>query len=211
MFRLTDVVKHLIIINALVFFGANLLLPQLGIPVDALTLIWPDGREYLVAGSSHTTVSFQPYQLVTHMFMHANFNHILFNMLTLAFLGPAIETQLGSKRFLFYYLSCGVGALLLHLGLGFAGLTHEASVVGASGAVMGIYSAFLLMMPNVTLNLIFPPIPVKAKYLILAFIGMDLFSGLAGHADGIAHWAHLGGVLTGGILIYNWGLAKKFW
>ena len=211
MFRLTDVVKHLIIINALVFFGAYMILPHLNIPLETLSLVWPDGREYLVAGSSHTTVKFQPFQLVTHMFMHGNFNHILFNMLTLAFLGPMIERQLGGKRFLFYYLSCGVGAMLLHLGLGFAGLIQASSIVGASGAVMGIYSAILLMNPNVTLQLIFPPIPVKAKYLVLVFIGMDLFSGIAGTPDGIAHWAHLGGVLTGLILISSWGLAKKFW
>ena len=211
MFRLTDVVKHLIIINALVFLGAYMLLPQLDIPLETLSLVWPDGREYLIQGSSHKTVSFQPFQLVTHMFMHGNFNHIFFNMLTLAFLGPMIERQLGSKRFLFYYISCGVGAMLLHLTLGFAGLIGQSSIVGASGAVMGIYGAILLMNPNVTLQLLFPPIPIKAKYIVLVLIGMDLFSGIAGRPTGIAHWAHLGGVFTGMALISSWGLAKKFW
>ena len=143
--------------------------------------------------------------------MHGDFNHIFFNMLTLAFLGPMIERQLGSKRFLLYYISCGVGAILLHLILGFAGLIYPSSIVGASGAVMGIYAAILLMNPNVTLQLIFPPIPVKAKYIVLVLIGMDLFSGIAGRPTGIAHWAHLGGVLTGLIMISNWGLAKKIW
>jgi len=188
--RLTDVVKHLLIINVIVFVAFHILLS--------------DYRTYLYLFYP-TQDFFKPYQLVSHMFMHGSESHILFNMLSLFFLGPMVERTLGSQRFLIFYLACGFGAMLLHLGLTYTGfLSARVPIVGASGAIMGVFIAFALMFPNTKLMLIFPPIPIKAKYLMLGLIGFDLFSGVSGMNTGIAHFAHLGGAITGFILIMMW-------
>lgn len=188
--RLTDVVKHLLIINVIVFV--------------AFHILFSDYRSYLYLFYP-THQYFQPYQLVSHMFMHGSETHILFNMMSLFFLGPMVEQALGSKRFLIFYLACGIGAMLLHLGLTYTGfLSANVPIVGASGAIMGVFIAFAFLFPNVKLMLIFPPIPIKAKYLMLALVGFDLFSGVSGMNTGIAHFAHLGGAITGVILILMW-------
>jgi len=193
--RLTDVVKHLLIINVIMFVAFHLLFNQYR---EQVFLFFP-GSEY-----------FKPYQLVTHMFMHGSESHILFNMLSLFFLGPMVEQNLGSKRFLIFYLICGFAAMMLHIGLGYFGLIGRNPIVGASGAIMGVFAGFALMYPEVKLMLIFPPIPVKAKYLMAVLIGVDLFSGVSGYNTGIAHFAHLGGVIAGFILITLWGKNQFF-
>jgi len=196
MSRLTEVVKHLLIINVLVYFGATMVLPQIGIPTRMLYLFYPG------------TEPFQPFQLITHMFMHGSTTHILFNMMSLFFLGPMVEQALGSKRFLTFYLLSGVGAMLLHLGIDYFSVQHI-PVVGASGAIMGVFVAFAVLFPDVKLMLLFPPIPIKAKYMMMALIAFDLFSGISGMSTGIAHFAHLGGVLAGFIMMYYWGYFKR--
>lgn len=188
--RLTDVVKHLLIINVIMFVCFYLLMPQFR---NEVVLYFP-GSPY-----------FKPFQLVTHMFMHGSETHILFNMMSLFFLGPTVEQSLGSKKFLIFYLVCGVASMLLHLGLGYLGFIPPVPIVGASGAIMGVFVAFALMYPEVKLMLIFPPIPIKAKYMMGALIAFDLFSGVGGLNTGIAHFAHLGGVIGGFILITMWG------
>ncbi len=188
--RLTDVVKHLLIINVIMFVCFHFLFSQ----YREQTFLWFPGSEY-----------FKPYQLVTHMFMHGGESHILFNMLSLFFLGPMVEQNLGSKRFLSFYLICGFAAMLLHLGLAYAGLIRPSPIVGASGAIMGVFIAFALLYPDVKLMLLFPPIPIKAKYLMGALVLFDLFSGVGGFRTGIAHFAHLGGAIAGFILITTWG------
>lgn len=214
MIRLTDVVKHLIIINILVYAAAHLILPD----PRVLSLYYPDS-EY-----------FQPFQLVSHMFMHSelfypnmpsdeqgSIFHLLFNMATLFFLGPMVETALGPKRFLIMYLAAGFGAMLCHMGVWYlevSGLSPEVyalamqepnfRVVGASGAVYGVLAAFAFLFPNIRLMLLFPPIPIKAKYLALGLIVIDLFSGISGISSGIAHFAHLGGAITGFLMVYFW-------
>ena len=195
MFRLTDVVKNLILINVVVYIAALLVLPKIGFSPSMLFMYPP-----LDQGSG-----FQAYQIVSHMFMHdpSGFSHILFNMLTLAFLGPMVETNLGAKRFLILYLASGFGAMITH----FIVSPHVA-VVGASGAVYGVLVAFAVLYPNVKLMLIFPPIPIKAKYLVVILMVIGIVSGVGGYQQGIAHFAHLGGALTAFLILLGWKKVK---
>lgn len=194
--RITDVVKALIIINVIMFIGTEMIM---GDSRYALALFYPSSD------------SFMPFQIVSHMFMHANFNHILFNMLMLFFLGPAVESRWGSKRFLFYYLFAGLGSAFLQLAatyydinsLGFTN-AGEIPMLGASGAIMGVAVAFAMLFPNTELQLIFPPIPIKAKYFVPIIVGIDLISGIGRFQPGIANFAHLGGALFGFLLIIYW-------
>jgi len=187
--RLTDVVKHLLIINVIVFVAFGIIFAQYA------------GYLYLHPNEQF----FQPYQIVSHMFMHGSVTHILFNMFSLFFLGPMVEKALGAKKFLIFYLACGMGAMLLHLTLVYIGyLSSTTAVVGASGAIVGVFIAFAFLFPDVKLMLMFLPVPIKAKYLMLAFVAFDLFSGVSGLNTGIAHFAHLGGAITGFILMAMW-------
>lgn len=205
MFQITDVIKHLLIINLIVYFG-SLLLDRSGIfDPSVLACYYPDS-EY-----------FHPYQVVTHMFMHGGGFHLFFNMFALVMLGPYVESYLQAKRFLVLYFVAGFGALGLHMLIWyfqFSGLdpvtyqdymqSDKLAVVGASGAVYGVLAAFAYLFPNVRLMLLFPPIPVKAKWLVLALVAFDLFSGLSGRSTGIAHFAHIGGALFGFLTVVFW-------
>ena len=189
MMRLTGVVKNLLIINVLVFIvvGGGLLPIQ---NLDNYFILKPIGG------------GFEPYQIITHMFMHGNPQHLLFNMLLLFFIGPAVEQTLGPQRFLFLYLTAGILSALAHLFL----TPHSA--VGASGALYGILTAFAAMYPNMKM-MIFPlPFEIKAKYLVGAYIVYDLYSGLTNAQTGIAHFAHFGGAVAGFFLIYYWNMLK---
>ncbi|MCK6602585.1 MAG: rhomboid family intramembrane serine protease [Bacteroidetes bacterium] len=155
---------------------------------------------------------FMPWQLVTYMFMHGGFMHILFNMFGLWMFGVELENYWGSKRFLTYYMITGVGAGLLHLGIQFfegsGGLT-----VGASGAIYGVLLAFGMMFPN---RIIFVSllIPMPAKYFVLLYGAIELFSGLTRANTGVAHFAHLGGMIWGFFLIKYWqggGDFSRWW
>lgn len=188
--RLTDVVKHLLILNVIIFVCFHIVFPQFA----AYTYLWFPGTE-----------NFKPFQLVSHMFMHGSPMHLLFNMMSLFFLGPMVEQNLGSKRFLTFYLICGFAAMALHLGLSYLGLIRPSPIVGASGAIVGVFIAFALLYPDVKLMLIFPPIPIKAKYMMVGLVLFDLFSGVTGASTGIAHFAHLGGAIAGFVLISSWG------
>lgn len=188
--RMTEVVKALMFANVVMFFVVSFnLIPFI-----------PNLRDYFVLlpiGSG-----FEYYQVLTHMFMHGDINHLLFNMLTLFFIGPLVEQSLGANRFLFLYISAGIASAALHLFL-----THNAAV-GASGAIYGILVAFATMYPNMKM-MVFPiPFEIKAKYLIGAYVVYDLYSGFFVNGSGIAHFAHLGGAIAGFIIIYSWGMAK---
>ena len=188
MYRLTDVVKHLIIINAVIFIAINLPL------LNGLT-------EYFILRPVHSD-AFKPVQLVTHMFMHGSIGHLFFNMLALYFFGPNVEALWGPRKFLFFYLFCGIGAMVTHIIM-----SGNSSVVGASGAIAGVLLSFAVMFPNARVMLLIPPIPMKAKHLILIILGIDLYLGLSNYNSGIAHFAHLGGALFGFLLILYW---RKF-
>jgi membrane associated rhomboid family serine protease len=189
----TPVVFNLIIINALVYV-AQLILDK----VIGLTEI--------IALYSYNSPYFKPYQLVTHMFAHApnNFFHILFNMYALWMFGSVLEKVWGPKRFLIFYLSCGLAAGVAQM------LLTNGAAVGASGAIMGLLAAFAYLFPNTEFFILPIPFPIKAKYLVAIYAAIDLFGGLhPGGTDNIAHFAHLGGLVMGFILVLIWNKTNK--
>ena len=148
--------------------------------------------------------SFEPWQIVTYGFLHGNFNHIFFNMFALWMFGLPIERIWGSQRFTLYYMVCIIGAAVTQL------LVQQVSgefypTIGASGAVFGLLLAYGVMFPNNRIFLIFLPIPIKAKWFVVIYGGLELFFGVTRSLPQIAHFAHLGGLLFGAVLLWNWG------
>lgn len=189
--RITPVVKQLLIINVIFYVFAVYITPNI---YDYLPL------QYF------TSEGFQPFQFITSMFMHSDrgMTHIIFNMMSLFFLGPMVEQVMGAKNFLIFYIVCGLAANIAHWAMIYFGVISPVAVVGASGAIMGVFAAFAYYFPDVKLMLLFPPIPVKAKYMMVGLIAFDLYSGLSGSSMGIANFAHLGGALSGLLLIVFW-------
>ena len=145
----------------------------------------------------------RPWQLVTYMFMHGNFAHLFFNMYTLYVFGTVLERVWGTRKFLLYYFVTGIGAALVHIGVQW--LTGDfALTVGASGAIYGILMGYAMLYPDSTLMLLLPPVSVKAKWLVLIFAGIELLLGVTGTQAGVAHFAHLGGLVFGLFLILYW-------
>lgn len=205
-YNITDVVKHLLIINVIVFFGASVLLSETLMrgafnDVADLYLYFP------LQGAEIYGNKFQPFQLVTHMFMHGGIGHLFFNMLTLFFFGPWLERTWGAKRFLSFYLICGFGAMLLHLLVSYFQFSSGATippVVGASGAVYGVLIGFAMLFPDVKVMLLIPPIPLKARYLAIGLIAYDFIAGVGGLNTGTAHFAHIGGAMMGAMMVWYW-------
>ena len=197
---------QLIIINVVVFIGTYLLL---GEPVYNLETGEYDslGRMAL-ASFMPGSPNFEPFQIATHMFMHGNLMHLLFNMLGIYWFGTMVEMVWGPQRFLFYYLTCGLGAWAMHVGIQWwelGGMINpNAAVLGASGAVFGIMVAFAIHFPNMEIRLMFPPIAMRAKFFVPLMAAAELIFGVSGSATGIAHYAHLGGALTGFLFIGFW-------
>ena len=191
--KTTPIVLNLIIINALVFV-AQMILDK----TSELT--------GYIALYSYQSELFRPYQLVTHMFAHAGFMHILFNMYALWMFGSVLERVWGAKKFLIFYLVCGLAAGVAQM---FA-MDINGSAVGASGAIMGLLAAFAYLFPDTKFYILPFPFPIKAKYMVAIFAAIDLFGGLhPGAADNIAHFAHLGGLVMGFILVIIWGKTNK--
>ncbi len=216
MYRVTDVVRHLLIINILMFLGTMLMGDPSGQVIERLVLGLDEdfsafGR-YQLAMFFPTSEYFRPFQIVTHMFMHGDITHLFFNMFALFMFGPPIESLWGPRRFLFYYLFAGVGALFLHMFatyleiqyFGGPGYRYNIPMLGASGAVFGLLAAFGTLFPNMRIMLLFPPIPMKAKYFVLIYAAIELYLGFSNFNSGIAHFAHLGGALFGFLLIMYW-------
>lgn len=187
-FRTPPVVKNLLIINVLIF-AATALLP-IGQQIMRYCALWVD------------MTPFRTYQFVTYMFLHANFEHLFFNMFALWMFGRTLEYELESKRFLVYYMICGVGAALIQAGIAWA-MDEPMMLVGASGAVMGLLLAFGVMHPNAVIMLVFPPIPMKAKWFVIVYGIIELLLGWRGSGN-VAHFAHVGGMLWGLLLLYWW-------
>lgn len=237
---ITETVKHLLIINIIFFVGSQFV---------------ADAYVYLPMYFFENPL-FQFWQPLTSMFMHGNFMHLLFNMFGLYMFGSILERFWGGKKFLFFYISCGLGAALMHQVVDYYGFytsydmlvnngltaeeirtlldtgtvipknasdntvviqnavntlssSYKTMVVGASGAIYGILVAFGFMFPNEKLMLMFIPIGIKAKYFIPLLLAYDLISGLKGGSvfglgGGIAHFAHLGGALTGFLMMWYW-------
>jgi len=236
-FSLPTIVKNLIMINAIMLLAYWIVSSTLGYDLNGiLGLYFPKSE------------SFKPLQILTHMFMHAGFWHLFFNMYALYMFGQVLENVWGPKRFLIYYLVCGLGAAFVHESViafeynnlvkqlsleqiqtvisdgasllarnrGFSDPTMQelqillnTPTVGASGAVFGILLAFGMLFPNTQLMLLFPPVPIKAKYFVLAYGGIELYLAFAQPGSNIAHAAHLGGMLFGYILIRYWRKTTK--
>ena len=184
---LSPAVKHLLIINTLLYL-ANYLLVQRGV-VDL---------NYWLGIWSLQTGNFHLWQPLTYMFMHGSFDHLFFNMFSLWMFGTVLERYWGTRRFLFYYLVCGIGAGLLNMLIPGVHLS-----VGASGAIYALLLAFGMMFPNEYIYLYFL-VPIKTEWFIIGMVALELFEGIFRSYDGIAHFAHLGGMLIGLLLILYW-------
>ncbi len=191
-FRTPPIVKNLLIINTLVFLATymipsfNSLMAQYGV------LHWVGSHYY------------HSYQFITYMFLHGSWEHLFFNMFALWMFGRTLEYELGSQRFLTYYMVCGIGAALLQMGVATLAGEYYIQLLGASGAVMGLLLAFGVMHPNEVLVLLPIPIPIKAKWFVIGYAFIELFLGWTGLQASVAHFAHVGGMLWGLALLYYW-------
>lgn len=206
---LPPVTRNLIIINVVVFLASLL---NHNYATGLLGLYFP------------ASPLFHWWQVITHMFMHGNLAHIFFNMYTLFIFGIVLERIIGSKKFLLFYFVCGLGAEALHLGVQYlqlhtylpgANLGNAEAIahiqeilsvptVGASGAIYGVLMGFAMLFPESRITLIFPPVSLSAKWMVGIFAAIELFTGITGAAPGIAHFAHLGGMLFAWLLILWW-------
>ncbi|MBR1574974.1 MAG: rhomboid family intramembrane serine protease [Bacteroidales bacterium] len=203
------VTRNLLIINVLMFVGFLLNQEKM---TTVFALFYP------------TSPYFHGWQYITHMFMHGGFWHIFFNMYTLFIFGSVVERIIGEKKFLIFYFVCGLGAAALHTGVEYLqAQSYMAQIaqgntaamqayqtlkmtptVGASGAIYGLLIGYAMLFPNAQLTLIFPPITLSAKWWVIIFAAIELVTGVTGLASGIAHFAHLGGMLFGFLLIRYW-------
>lgn len=201
--QITPIVKNLMIVNVVVFLLQYL---SGGIVNQYLALF--DVRSSL----------FMPHQFISYMFLHSliSIRHILFNMLALFFMGPMLEKFLGDRKFFILYMISGVGAGIIQALVYYIQIPTEAIdvstlpvVVGASGAIAGVIMAVAILFPNTEVYLMFIPIPIKLKYLAFAYVAYELFNGLTNQDSDIAHFAHLGGMLFGFVLIKIWNQGRK--
>ena len=213
--NLSPMTKNLLIVNFLAYV-ATWVFQLRGIDLTSLL-----GLHFFLASNFHF------YQFLTYMFLHGSFMHIFFNMFALWMFGSVIERVWGPKKFLFYYICCGIGAgftqelvqyinyvmadlsAYQYVDTGTVKITTDAYInlwttIGASGAVYAILLAFGMIFPNERLFIIPFPFPIKAKWLIVGYIAIELFSAMSGPGDGVAHMAHLGGMLFGFLLIRYW-------
>jgi membrane associated rhomboid family serine protease len=197
---MTDVVKQLLIINVLLFVVTHFVMPNIH---PLLCVYFP------------TAADFMPVQILTHMFMHHGLGHVFFNMIGLVLFGPMIEMVWGARQFLVYYLVCGLGALLLQWAAYYwevqnGSLPVEAlgfiQLAGASGCLFGVMTAFAYLYPELEVGIMFLPFRMKAKFAIPIFAAIELFqgAGVLRVRTNIAHFAHLGGAITGVLLIFFW-------
>ena len=198
-----SVTKNIIIINVIMFLA---------------TLVNEDFMIRTFAMFFPASPLFKWWQPVTHMFMHGGFWHIFFNMYTLLMFGTMVERTIGTKKFLTFYFVTGLGAVALHSGVQWIQAQHFLSAgaelsywnilrtptVGASGAIYGVLIGFAMLYPDAPLTLIFPPITLKAKWFVVIFAVIELATGVRGVTDGVAHFAHLGGMLFGFLLLRWW-------
>ncbi len=194
--NLPTVTRNLLIINVLVFLAQYIVGPM-NYPYEIDGIALYGGLRFFLDPNFHF------YQLFTYMFLHGGFAHLFFNMFALWMFGRVMENVWGPRKFLFYYLVCGLGAGIIQEVVQL--LTLSASfTIGASGAVYGILLAFGMTFPNERI-FIFPiPVPIKAKWFVIGYAALELFSSISSSMDGVAHVAHLGGMLFGLLLILYW-------
>ncbi len=229
--NIPPVVKNLLIINVLIW---------------AFMALLPAAESFFdrnLALYYFYSPAFKPFQLFSYMFLHGGFMHLFFNMFALVMFGRTIEMTMGSARFLFYYITCGICAALVQMGVfaiyinnlegilpaeaaneainrGFDLIQNgynfqdpdlarlnafvNTPMVGASGAIYGVLLAFGFLFPNIPVYIFFIPVPIKAKWLIIGYFVLELLYGVSGSADGVAHFAHLGGMIFGFLLLRYW-------
>lgn len=220
-----SVTFNLIAINVIVFI-ASMLIGNVFYEQFSLHYLF-NVHDYIRSVDATMQSRFQPWQLITHMFMHGNFGHIFSNMFAVFMFGTVLEKVWGGPRFLFFYFSTGLGAVLLHAAVQLylvysatgtvdpilakimehpeIASTYFSTTVGASGAVFGILVGFGMLFPNTELMMLFLPIPIKAKYFVSLYVVWELYRGISmSHGDNVAHFAHLGGALFGFIIIRIW-------
>jgi len=228
--NISSVVKNLLIINIICFFGANIF----DYSLRFFGVFYPDSPFFKI------------WQVITYMFMHGGFNHLFFNMFALFMFGSVIERVLGSRRFINFYFICGIGALILQYGvqavevyqitgtvrarelidfdflsnritsqlnlsqneLSTLASIYATPLVGASGAIYGLLLAFAYLFPNMSLFLLFIPIPIKAKYFIPILIVIEIYLSFSSPGSSVAHLAHVGGALFGFLLLKIWGIKR---
>lgn len=208
-------VKHLLIINVICFIAYNT--PGIFEIMHAYFALYPMDAGVGIFPSQ--PYQFYPWQLVTYMFMHGSLGHVFFNLFALWMFGTAIENTIGTSRFAQYYFLTGIGAgiiqLIVNIGvdpvLVQGGMLYYIPTVGASGAVFGILLAFGMMYPNREIFLLLIPVPIKAKYFVVFYGAFELFMGISSLDTGIAHFAHLGGMVVGYILIRYWKLPTNLY
>lgn len=220
MIRLTETVKHLLIINVIVFVAGFYILP--GLPAD--NAVFDFLRRFSEEGALYYPGSkyFAWYQLITHMFLHGNLSHLFFNMFALYMFGSALESRWGQKRFLIFYFFAGLGGAIFQIiswQVGFMNmspieqqyfLNTPFRVIGASGAVFGVLAGFGMLYPNAELMLLFPPIPIKAKYFVAIYAMLEIFLGIGNFNTGVAHLAHIGGLVFGILIILYWRKTNRY-
>jgi membrane associated rhomboid family serine protease len=197
--NLPPVTKGLLIANALAFLLQNIV----GGALDPF-MLWPLGADSDPFGPSN---AFLPWQLVSYGFLHGNLPHLLFNMLALVMFGAPLEYTWGNRRFATYYFTCVVGAGLCQLVVGTWTVMEGGPAiptVGASGGVFGLLLAYGMLFPNQRVMLLIPPIPMKARTLVIVYGAIELLLGVTGAQSTVAHFAHLGGMLFGWLLIRYW-------
>ena len=207
--NLPTAIKNIIVINVLVMLMTYL---NEDFMYEKFALFYP------------TSPFFHWWQPITHMFMHGGFWHLFFNMYTLFIFGTVLERVWGTRKFLIFYFVTGLGAAAIHTGVewiqmqNWIGAAAEGSIaaqnsihmlkmtptVGASGAIYGVLMGYAMLYPDSVLTLIFPPISLKAKWFVLVFAAIELLTGVTGVGGGIAHFAHLGGLIFGYLLIWYW-------
>lgn len=192
MFNVTPLVRTLIIINVAVFLLQSLF-ANLG--VTQLMSLWDINSDY-----------FRPYQFFTYMFAHGSFTHILFNMIAFASFAPILEGYWGDKKFLTFYIATGMGAGVIYAAFNFFFPGNGGYMLGASGAIYGILMAFGMLFPNMELMLLFPPIPIKAKYMVFL---MGFITYALDRSGTVAHLAHFGGAFIAFLLISYWRTQGK--
>ena len=187
MYRLSPLVRNLLIINVVVFL-LQLITQDM---VTALLSLWPIGSQY-----------FAPYQFFSYMFAHGGWMHILFNMFALASFGPILESYWGDKKFLIFYIVTGMGAGILYGAANYYIFPGAGGyMLGASGAIYGLLMAFGMTFPNLEIMLLFPPIPIKAKYMVFL---MGFLTYAMDRSGSVAHLAHFGGAFVGFLLVTFW-------
>lgn len=208
-YEVPRVTKNLILVNVIIFVATIL---NRSFMTMQFALFYP------------TSQYFHWWQFVTHMFMHGGFWHIFFNMYTLFIFGSVVERMIGEKKFLLFYFVCGLGAAALHTGVewiqmqsfiaaaadGSASAAQDIAMlksiptVGASGAIYGVLLAYAVLFPDSRMTLLFPPVTLSAKWMVVVFAVIELLTGVTGWMSGVAHFAHLGGMLIGWLMISFW-------